>query len=289
MPLSEVDRVFDERRKELAPYGLTVERWRPSVMRKSDRHNEIELNFLQHGSVTYLLRGRRYAIRPGKLTLFWALAPHQIVDVDGEAPYYVATIPLTRFLQWKLPATFLNGVLQGEVIEEMSDAMADYDAALFARWLDDVAMPDAQWRDITLLEMEARVRRLALTRDARESEHSLPPIDDARSSTVERMALFVASHYKQAIHVREIAEAVHLHPDYATALFRKTFGITLSDYLADHRIAHAQRMLATTSAKITEIVYESGFNSISRFNAAFKKRCHCTPRDYRKQHPPAPL
>ena len=44
MPLSEINRIFDERRKELAPYGLTVERWRPNLMRKSDRHNEIELN-----------------------------------------------------------------------------------------------------------------------------------------------------------------------------------------------------------------------------------------------------
>jgi AraC-like DNA-binding protein len=284
MPLSEVDHIFNERRPELAPYGLTCERWRPNVMRKSDRHNEIELNFLQRGSVTYLLRGRRYVIRPGHLTLFWALAPHQIVDVDGGAPYYVATIPLTRFLQWKLPAAFLNRVLQGEVIEEPSESVVDYDAALFARWLDDVARPDGQWQDIVLIEMEARVRRLALASAAGDRDSGLQPIDDARSSTVERMAVFVATHYKRAIQVREIAEAVELHPDYATALFKKTFGITLSDYLADHRIAHAQRLLATTPAKITEIVFDSGFSSISRFNAAFKKRCGCTPRAYRREH-----
>ncbi|MDZ4698345.1 MAG: helix-turn-helix domain-containing protein [Rhodothermales bacterium] len=284
MPLSEINRIFDERRKELAPYGLTVERWRPNLMRKSDRHNEIELNFLQRGSVTYMLRGRRYAIRPGRLTLFWALAPHQIVEIEGDAPYYVATIPLTRFLQWKLPAAFVNRVLQGEVIEERSDAVIDYDAALFARWLDDVATADVPWLDLVLLEMEARVRRLALTSALSDEEAGLQPIDDSRSSTVERMAVFVAAHYKHAIQVHEIAEAVDLHPDYATALFRKTFGMTLSDYLADHRIAHAQRMLATSPAKITEIAYESGFNSISRFNAAFKKHCGCTPRTYRKQH-----
>jgi AraC-like DNA-binding protein len=196
----------------------------------------------------------------------------------------VATIPLTRFLQWKLPAAFLNRVLQGEVIEEPSESVVDYDAALFARWLDDVARPDGQWKDIVLIEMEARVRRLALASAAGDRDSGLQPIDDARSSTVERMAVFVATHYKRAIQVREIAEAVELHPDYATALFKKTFGITLSDYLADHRIAHAQRLLATTPAKITEIVFDSGFSSISRFNAAFKKRCGCTPRAYRREH-----
>ena len=98
------------------------------------------------------------------------------------------------------------------------------------------------------------------------------------------MAVFVAANYKRSIQVKKIAEAVDLHPDYATALFKKAFGISLSNYLIDHRIAHAQRMLTATQVKITEIAFDAGFNSISRFNAAFKKSCGCTPRQYRRNH-----
>jgi AraC-like DNA-binding protein len=176
-------------------------------------------------------------------------------------------------------------VLQGEVIEEGSDESAGYDLALFEHWLRDVNDRETQWHEIVLLEMEARMRRLALTRTRKESEErGIQPIDGNYSSKVEQMAVFIAANYARSIQVKEIADAVDLHPDYATSLFKKTFGITLSDYLVDHRISHAQRMLATSQTKITEIAYESGYNSISRFNAAFKKSCGCTPRQYRKNH-----
>ena len=285
MSLTEVDHVFDERRKEFAPYGLSCERWRPHLMRKPDKHNEIELNVLQSGSMTYLLRGKRFVIRPRRLTIFWALAPHQIVGIEGDAPYYVATIPLTRFLQWRLPAAFHNRVLQGDVIEESSDEHGGFDIAMFERWLRDVKDDEPQLQDIVLLEMEARLRRLALTSGPKEEEEiGIKPVDENLTSKVEQMAVFVAANYTRPLQITEIAEAVELHPDYATALFKKSFGVTLSDYLLDHRISHAQRMLAATQTKITEIAYECGFNSISRFNAAFKKSCGCTPRQYRRNH-----
>ena len=84
--------------------------------------------------------------------------------------------------------------------------------------------------------------------------------------------------------MNDIGDAVGLHPDYANTLFRKTFGRTLSEYIIEERIAHAQRKLVSTSDSITEIAFDCGFNSISRFNSAFKKSNQCTPRAFRKQH-----
>lgn len=51
---SEILNRFDARRGELRPYGLTCELWTPCLMRRPDRHNEIELNYLPEGSLTYL-------------------------------------------------------------------------------------------------------------------------------------------------------------------------------------------------------------------------------------------
>ena len=175
MSNSEITHVFRERRQAFTPYGLTCERWRPSLMRKPDCHNEIELNLLQSGSLTYLLRGRRVTIRPRRLAVFWAVAPLQIIQIEGDAPYYVATIPLTRFLQWKLPSGFLNRILGGEVIEEASESAGGYDLAMFERWLWDVADDVQEPQEIVLLEMEARLRRLALS-------CATPPEEDAESS-----------------------------------------------------------------------------------------------------------
>ena len=50
------------------------------------------------------------------------------------------------------------------------------------------------------------------------------------------------------------------------------------------RISHAQRLLVTTDDTILDIALAAGFQSLSRFNEAFKSICGCPPRDYRKQH-----
>jgi AraC family transcriptional regulator, melibiose operon regulatory protein len=75
---------------------------------------------------------------------------------------------------------------------------------------------------------------------------------------------------------------VHIHPTYAMHLFRETFGVSIIDYLTQHRIAHAQQLLATSDKSVMEIALESGFNSVSRFYTAFNAICGKSPRAYRE-------
>ena len=82
----------------------------------------------------------------------------------------------------------------------------------------------------------------------------------------------------------EIARAVGLHPNYAMALFRKTFGTTMVEFLLQHRLSHAQRLLVTTDDPIIEVGAAAGFQSLSRFNEFFKQACGHPPRVYRKSH-----
>jgi AraC-like DNA-binding protein len=98
------------------------------------------------------------------------------------------------------------------------------------------------------------------------------------------LACYVARHYHEPLTAGKIAEANNLHPNYAMNLFRQAFGTTITTFITQHRITHAQRLLVTTSDSILEIALAAGFQSLSRFNEAFKKACGCSPRDYRKTH-----
>ncbi len=77
---------FDRTRPEFSPYGFTCEMWTPTRMPRPDKHNEIEFNLLKTGSLTYLLGGHRITIEAGRLAVFWAAIPHQIVAFEGEEP-----------------------------------------------------------------------------------------------------------------------------------------------------------------------------------------------------------
>jgi len=281
MKKSEIPNTFNESRDAFKPYGLTCELWTPGLMSKPDRHNEIELNFFPEGTITYLFQEDKITIPQKSLSLFWGLLPHQIVNFEGNSPYYVCTIPFSLFFEWNLPALFVNRILNGEVLLEGSEESSLYDEFLFQNWIKDLNYNDAV--EVVLLEMRARLSRLAISKlSTKRSKKCL--IQSNEISHVERIAIYIAQNYYNPIEVWDIGEAVGLHPDYANSIFKKAFGSTLSEYINEERIAHAQRKLITTDVSIASIAFECGFNSISWFNATFKKINDCTPRVFRKRN-----
>lgn len=61
---------------------------------------------------------------------------------------------------------------------------------------------------------------------------------------------------------------------------------TFPDYINKYRINEAQLLLANLSVnnqKISSIAFDTGFNTLSAFNAAFKKFTQLTPSEYRKR------
>ncbi|SMF65239.1 transcriptional regulator, AraC family [Alteromonadaceae bacterium Bs31] len=279
---------FNPERQDFAPYGLTCVYWQPSPMHRPDHHTEIELNFLKSGSVTYMLGGQKTVVEVGKLSIFWGAIPHQIIDYAENTVYMVATIPLQIFLQWRLPEDFVQPLMQSKLISEVNDKRASLDAQLFDHWASDLSNDPVNYEETVLLEMQARLTRLALSfrTDASEgsSKDHLSSVTDIGMNKVVQMASYIAQNYTQKLTVTQIGELVSLHPNYAMNLFQKTFGTTLLSYLTQHRVSHAQRLLTTTDLPVVEVALQSGFSSISRFNEVFNRSCGCSPREYRKSH-----
>ncbi len=274
-------KLFDESREELTPYGLTCELWQPYLMRRADRHNEIEINYLPEGSITYLIHDQKIKIERGDILVFWALLPHQIVAHEDKAPYYVITIPFALFSQWNMPQAFTVALFKGDVRRFRANKESNVEKVRFQQWLSGLSKASTYLKDICALEIQAYMKRLALqaVEDNKfQREFSLPPVN-----LVEQMALFISSNFMKPIKVSDVAQAVELNPDYANSIFKKTFGLSISTYLSEQRILCAQRKLSVNSDSITSIAYESGFNSISRFNATFRKFLGMTPREYRKK------
>ena len=286
---SEVMKHFDHAREDFTPYGFTCEVWEPRQMSRPDRHNEVEINLLDEGSLTYLIWGRRVTVHAGRLVAFWAAIPHQIMDFRDVTFYYVVTLPLAWALNWGLPDRLVKALLNGQVVEESRPNRSRLDQPMFAQWHDDLNSGSVDLQKVVLLELKARLLRLAqaagpLAAPAQPKKRKGVAVGRQDLTKVERMAAFVATNYTGRVRVADVGESVGLNPDYAASLFKKTFGVTLNSFLTEHRVMHAQRMLVTTDAKVLEVALDSGFNSLSRFNAAFKAICGCTPRQYRVNH-----
>jgi AraC family transcriptional regulator, melibiose operon regulatory protein len=278
---------FDSTRPDFAPYGFTCQKWTPTVMKRADRHNEIELNLLKRGSLTYLLGGTTVTIPAGRLAVFWAGIPHQIISTKDQAEYYVATIPLTWFLQCQFPSHFVDAILHARAVLDPDSRTRHGDIEMFERWVQDLEDSDPIRQRVTFLEIEARLFRFAIAVPAKppsaQAYKQQPSTGEVSGlSRVEQMACFVARHYTERLTAKEIGAAVGLHPNYAMSLFKNTTGFTLVDFVTQHRVSHAQRLLATTDMKIIDVALSSGFFSISRFYEVFHEWCGCLPKDYKK-------
>jgi AraC family transcriptional regulator, melibiose operon regulatory protein len=284
---SEVMHHFDSKRRDFAPYGFTCEVWEPRQMPRPDQHDEIEINFLDRGTLTYLMGGQRVTVQARRVSAFWAAVPHQIVAFDNVNYYYVVTVPFGWVLQWGLPERLMVALTQGQIVADTNGARTALDRQLFEQWHEDVEGRCNTNHDIVVLELRARLLRLA---ESVVDEAHAPAASGANSvprpqtnlEKAESMACFVARNYTSRIQVKDIAACVGLHPDYAATLFRKTFGTTLNVLITRHRVAHAQRQLVTTDERVVDIAHDSGFDSLSRFNRAFKQIAGVTPRQYRK-------
>lgn len=279
---------FDPSRPELAPYGFTCERWTLQGLPRPDRHNEIELNFLPTGSLSYLLGGHKATLRAGRMAAFWAVMPHQVIGAENNPEYFVVTIPLVCFLQFRLPERLTHRLLHGMLVVDPSDENAASDLRMMEQWSRDLAAGQVDQQKAALLEIEARLLRLALALPELQKKTPVtlpqgPALDTGGLSKSEQIAAYVARHYTERLTASQIGQAVGLHPNYAMAVFRKAFNTTLIEFITQHRLSHAQRLLVTTNDTVLKIALEAGFGSVNRFNQVFKQCCGCTPVQYRQR------
>jgi AraC family transcriptional regulator, melibiose operon regulatory protein len=258
-------------------FGFRVWRGAPSIMPVAHQHTEIEINFLLRGWMRYFLAGKFVTVPSDRLVAMWAGTPHRLVAMDRDTECVWVTIPLAWFLAWGMKESFSQSLLAGDLMMERSAKLSEEDRRLHERWVGDFESPQPERQAIAMLEIEARLRRLAL--DQRRPRAPATPARDMEP--VERIAAFVSAHYTEDIGIGDIARAAKLHPNYAMTIFKKNCGMTLREYVARLRVSHAQRLLLTSDAKILEVMLDSGFKSASRFYDTFAKTTGKSPRAYR--------
>ncbi len=262
----------------------------PHAQHAAHWHSEIEMNFIDKGSVSYLWQGSIISLESRSLSVFWGGLPHQVVDASEDAECYWVYIPLPWVVQWQLPGDLTTALLNGKFFSLPHEDAADAGLGSIKEWMRNLQNTEQtqEIRTIVLLELEAHMRRLALAKlsepvkNAAKDQKKL----SASLSRLEEMVQMIAREYKNQVSLDGIAESAGLHPNYACRLFSQACGISPHTYLNRLRITHAQRLLATTDMKIVDIAMDAGFASLSRFYAIFMDECQCTPSAYRKRFIP---
>ena len=81
-----------------------------------------------------------------------------------------------------------------------------------------------------------------------------------------------------------LSDQVAMTPREVSELLNQSLGQHFFDFINSHRVTHAQGLLsAAPKQSVLQILHESGFNSKSSFNTAFKKHSGMTPSIFREK------
>ncbi len=99
--------------------------------------------------------------------------------------------------------------------------------------------------------------------------------------TISLIVEYVEVNYASQISLRDVAAALGYSPAYLTCMFRKRFGVPVTAWIIQRRIAEAQRLLRESSAAVSEICGDVGFNDVRYFTRQFARHVGATPSRYR--------
>ena len=106
------------------------------------------------------------------------------------------------------------------------------------------------------------------------------PLEDA----VRTCLKYMSDHSHEKITLEQLAELVHLHPNYLCTVFKDYTGKTIFDHLTKQRLRRAAIRLRSTRLPVQQIAENTGFPSISFFTRKFRAVYGCSPTQYRKNY-----
>ncbi|TDB65051.1 AraC family transcriptional regulator [Arundinibacter roseus] len=139
----------------------------------------------------------------------------------------------------------------------------------------------------------ARILRvLALLNTLAHSSEGIPItsygyVNTYKVSETERMQKvhnYVWQHFQKDIRLGEAASLAGMSEAAFCRYFRTRANKTFTDFVSEIRIGHACKLLVDTQWTVSQIAYESGFDTLSNFNRNFKKFTRQTPREYRSAY-----
>lgn len=104
---------------------------------------------------------------------------------------------------------------------------------------------------------------------------------EEESDVIEAVRKYIDQHINEELVVEKLSQMAYVSQNHLTRSFKKKFGMTVIDYITEHRLTLAESMLKNTNKTVTMIADEVGYFDYVYFSKLFKRHYGMTPREYR--------
>lgn len=244
-------------------------------------HEELEYLYVIEGSLEYNVNGEIITLSPGEGIFVNSRRIHANISRRGEycVFYYILIHPSnfcsSSFIEQKYVAPLLGPGSFDYILlrsDDWSKEIVDDIKKLF----------ETPYHDGIEIEiLESGFRALKLIFEHKKPDLSYSNASSAYVNTFKDMVTYINDHYMEKISLDDIANAGCVGKTLCAKIFKKFASKTPGDYLIHYRITRSMELLDKNEFNITDIAYQTGFNSASHYTKTFRELIGCTPNKYR--------
>lgn len=248
-------------------------------------HPECELMLIQKGKLEVEVSDELYTLHEGDVVVLGSSQLHRdrsfgekleyiVLQFDLQTFFDQSTIPyLQYFNETKVPLSAMNYIFRDnpqareqvagcirEIYEETLRKESGYELAvnlLIKRILLILIRSDT----LGLLADQDRVERIRLK----------PVLD------------YVEDNISERITVEEACRLINMSYYYFVKFFKKTMGLSFTEYVNFRKIKRAEQLLLTRDLSISEVGDQTGMPNMAHFYKMFKRFNHCSPKEFQRK------
>jgi AraC-like DNA-binding protein/mannose-6-phosphate isomerase-like protein (cupin superfamily) len=235
-------------------------------------HDYYELSMVISGTAEHVVNGECSVIGPGSAFLLSPADFHAIRSLGDEPLVCYNTVIDPAVMERQVSA--LGAPVLGAFpwqTDDFGDAEPDFD-----RLQSEFEEPRLGSRRMTDSLVTCLVVELArrCQRGSRMTLRASGAEDDLRAAV-----LYVDRHFREQLTLADAARQAHLSPNYFSERFREYTGTSFQLYLQECRLRFARSLLAATSLSVTDVCHAAGFNNLSHFGRAYRRRYGVAPSE----------
>ena len=113
-------------------------------------------------------------------------------------------------------------------------------------------------------------------------EASAPPCPLEQAEIIREIHDRLTRQMEQRLTIEALSREYLINPTTLKAAFKAVYGTSIAAHVRAHRMEEAARLLRSSDQSIAEIAQAVGYDSQSRFTAAFKACFGVLPKEYRR-------
>ncbi|KRE43267.1 AraC family transcriptional regulator [Paenibacillus sp. Soil522] len=247
-------------------------------------HKQLELLLILEGNLDVYIDEECYHLTTGDVMLIGAselhcdrslsLLDYIVLQFDLEPFFDQSTIPYMRyFSETQKPLSTANYIFQE------SSAVKQQTASCIQQILNEASRKETGYE----LAVSVLIKQILLLLLRHDSRKVLIEQDNFERIRLKPVLDYIENHLTDRIQVEEVCKIANMSYYYFVKYFKKTIGLSFTEYVNYRKVKWAERILLTKDLSISEVGERIGMPNMAHFYKMFKKYNDCSPKQFQRK------